>query len=392
MTTEPQREFSPLLIVDDDKKITDALSQSFKYRGIASETAASGRETLDRLQERGRGYYRAIILDIAMETPTAGLDILPEIQAIDAGLQVIYLSAVASEERAVEQIIKGAAHMLAKPASPDTLFYTVLSAITFARVKNEARTLEIQKRELEIQKRELEIEARKQEAIAQERELENKNKQLVIGKLFNHNLKNLAMAGQAYLGSLDDETANLLAINKAKFCFDAIQVQALRIMAMNAEPDQSDAAGLAPVLAEVRKELENDPDIRSVVLDSLALSIDALPKLQVWMKPDTLRAILSELVHNAVVHNPETPRITIDAEQQDATVEIKVRNDGEEIPADRQDKLFEVQPGQSVHGLGLPYCYEVLRTHHGKIQVTSQPGKTEFILTIPAANSTYEGR
>jgi two-component system, OmpR family, sensor kinase len=109
-----------------------------------------------------------------------------------------------------------------------------------------------------------------------------------------------------------------------------------------------------------------------------------------------LRQVLANLLGNAGTHTPAgttvttvlSTRITAD---QSGVAELIVTDDGPGIPADLQPDLFErFVRGDSSRsraagstGLGLAIVSAVVAAHHGTVSVTSEPGRTSFVITLP---------
>jgi len=72
-----------------------------------------------------------------------------------------------------------------------------------------------------------------------------------------------------------------------------------------------------------------------------------------------------------------------------------VTDDGPGIPAELQPELFErFVRGDSSRsraagstGLGLAIVDAVVAAHHGHVEVTSRPGQTVFVITLPVAEA-----
>ncbi len=69
-------------------------------------------------------------------------------------------------------------------------------------------------------------------------------------------------------------------------------------------------------------------------------------------------------------------------------IQIRIWNNGPEIPAEIRDKLFDpfftTKPVGRGTGLGLTICYQIIEKHNGKIEVISEPGQgTEFAIALP---------
>jgi two-component system, NtrC family, sensor kinase len=75
---------------------------------------------------------------------------------------------------------------------------------------------------------------------------------------------------------------------------------------------------------------------------------------------------------------------------QNGKIEIRVRDNGNGIPAKVKDKIFQPffttkPPGQGT-GLGLSLSYDIIKAHGGEIRVETSEGEfTEFIVLIPSA-------
>jgi DNA-binding NtrC family response regulator len=113
-----------VLLVDDEPEFTQVLSQRMESRGIAVDTATSGREALEKA--RGKSYD-AIILDLAMPEMD-GMDTLRHLLEDNPDLQVILLTGYATLEKGVEAIRLGAMDFLEKPAEMQKLMEKIREA------------------------------------------------------------------------------------------------------------------------------------------------------------------------------------------------------------------------------------------------------------------------
>jgi two-component system phosphate regulon sensor histidine kinase PhoR len=95
-----------------------------------------------------------------------------------------------------------------------------------------------------------------------------------------------------------------------------------------------------------------------------------------------LRLCLINLIENAIKYSAK-PVIDISTKIEAATLFIAVKDNGIGIAAEHQKKIFErfyrITDGE-LHlnkgfGLGLNFVKKVIDTHHGKIEVLSEPGK-----------------
>jgi two-component system OmpR family sensor kinase len=113
-----------------------------------------------------------------------------------------------------------------------------------------------------------------------------------------------------------------------------------------------------------------------------------------------LRQVLANLMSNAASHTPPGTTVTITlampgsegaAAGPAGMVALSVADDGPGIPPELQPELFErFVRGDSSRsraagstGLGLAIVDAVVAAHRGHVQVTSRPGQTVFVITLP---------
>ena len=84
-----------------------------------------------------------------------------------------------------------------------------------------------------------------------------------------------------------------------------------------------------------------------------------------------------------------TPALSVSTKNLGDQIEIRIRDNGNGIPPDIRDKIFNpfftTKPAGEGTGLGLSISYDiVVHQHQGEIQVESEEGEfTEFILRLP---------
>ena len=104
-----------VLIVDDEPKICNILSQFFAARGFQPVTATSGVEALDRL-----GGIRPDFLMVDVRMPDmSGLDVLKLAKERIPGLKVVVITGMPDIETAQEAFRLGAFDVIAKPMKMD---------------------------------------------------------------------------------------------------------------------------------------------------------------------------------------------------------------------------------------------------------------------------------
>lgn len=138
---------------------------------------------------------------------------------------------------------------------------------------------------------------------------------------------------------------------------------------------------------EVLEEAAHSKKIRLV--DQLANS------LQVYADKSVTHIVLYNLVVNGLKFTQEGGVVSVSGDDLGDFVEIRVKDTGIGIPADRLANLFVAGGSKSTPGtnnekgtgLGLVLCKEFVEMHKGSIRVVSEPGKgSEFILLLPSGS------
>jgi PAS domain S-box-containing protein len=100
-----------------------------------------------------------------------------------------------------------------------------------------------------------------------------------------------------------------------------------------------------------------------------------------------LREVFVNLIFNALDAMPEGGRIDVRETRRGAWLVVEVRDTGEGIPAEFQDRIFEpffTTKGSQGSGLGLAVSYGIIKRHGGTIEAASAPGGgTVFTLKFP---------
>ena len=111
----------PLLIVEDDRDLRDALCATLELAGYLVTPAADGGEALEVMQRHQVGL---VISDIQMQ-PMDGLGLLREVRQSHPEVPVVLMTAYGDIENAVAAMRAGASDYLAKPFEPVSLLQLV---------------------------------------------------------------------------------------------------------------------------------------------------------------------------------------------------------------------------------------------------------------------------
>ena len=109
--------------------------------------------------------------------------------------------------------------------------------------------------------------------------------------------------------------------------------------------------------------------------------------------PEKLQRVLYNLVQNAVRHTPQDGTVSLRAERDAGFVRIEVADDGEGIPPEQAEQVFErfFRGGDGARngtgaGLGLSISRAIVEAHGGRIWVEPREGRgSRVIFTVPAA-------
>jgi DNA-binding NtrC family response regulator len=113
-----------VLLVDDEEKFLEVLSQRLGTRGIDASTATSGEEALVKIKNKN---FDVIILDVMMPG-IGGIESLKRIRQENPEVQIIMLTGKSSIEKAVTAMKEGAIDFLEKPADIDKLLEKIENA------------------------------------------------------------------------------------------------------------------------------------------------------------------------------------------------------------------------------------------------------------------------
>jgi two-component system, OmpR family, response regulator len=115
---------SKVLLVDDEEKFLDLLSQRLGTRGVDADTATSGEDALTKIRQKN---LDVIILDVMMPG-IGGIETLKQIRQENPEVQIIMLSGQSTLENAVKAMKEGAIDFLEKPVDIGKLLEKIENA------------------------------------------------------------------------------------------------------------------------------------------------------------------------------------------------------------------------------------------------------------------------
>jgi signal transduction histidine kinase len=105
-----------------------------------------------------------------------------------------------------------------------------------------------------------------------------------------------------------------------------------------------------------------------------------------------LNQVWANLIDNALDAIPTAGRVEVRAARGPVGVIVRVIDNGPGIPKDIQDRIFDpfftTKPVGQGTGLGLDIVRRLVKHNDGVIEVASEPGRTEFRVTLRAGDTT----
>jgi len=109
---------------------------------------------------------------------------------------------------------------------------------------------------------------------------------------------------------------------------------------------------------------------------------------------EKITRVINNLVNNAMKFSPSGSEILVSGAPAADGYNITVKDQGIGIPAEIQDKVFDIfteakrfgTSGEQPYGLGLSITRQIVDVHHGRIWFESEPGQgTTFHVFLPLA-------
>ncbi len=127
------------------------------------------------------------------------------------------------------------------------------------------------------------------------------------------------------------------------------------------------------------------------ILDQKGLTcrLEAEDNLMLTCDADKLQRVFDNLLRNAVLYSYDKTQITITAAGNKETVTLQFANQGDPIPGEKLDRLFEqfyrLDAGRDTAGtgLGLAIAKQIVALHDGTVSAQSEEGRTVFTVTLP---------
>src|SRR5947207_3144326 len=96
-----------ILVIDDEESLRHALTKTLRRAGYVVETAATGREGVDRLRSAGPMGHDLVLTDVRLPD-LSGLDVVALLTETSPGTPVVVMTAYGNVETALEAMKRGA--------------------------------------------------------------------------------------------------------------------------------------------------------------------------------------------------------------------------------------------------------------------------------------------
>ena len=388
-----ERHKGTILLVDDLPDNLFVYSEILGRAGFEVITAGNGKEALEKLEQHG-GSIDLVLSDVMMPG-IDGFDLCVKIKQSErlSRLPVVLITAqVLDDESAIKGISFGADDYISRPINPTLLVKKLESFIS--RSHGEAqRGGSISSEEVKLQTRMLIHDLRSPlnsamgflSLLAMDPDLTDHQRELVI---------TIQGAIQREMELIED-MLNMLAARDGRL--DLFQERFDLVSTVR-----------ETVLLQKGNAMRKDCD--------LLLHAPGHP-LEVTADRKLICRVVTNLLDNAVKFSPshsqvemwlfqegtEGPADLSGVEFPPGSVVFAVSNRGEPIPAEAQQRIFKpfeqveerrVSRGITGSGLGLAFCYEIIRLHGGTIDVVSPlPAKGDgavFYFSLPPVSLNQE--
>lgn len=194
------------------------------------------------------------------------------------------------------------------------------------------------------------------------------------------------------------ESGNLTEEQRAQYA-RAIREESMRLSSLANHVLSLSKVESQTILTDVSR-FNLSEQVRSAVLlleekwsgKSVDLQLD-FEEYSIEANEELLKQVWINLIDNAVKFVPVGGTVELEVLERGSDLWVRVSNTGSEIPADRQDKIFnkfyQADESHSTqgNGIGLAIVKRIVDLHGGKIRVESKNNRTAFTVVLPKSQS-----
>ncbi|KPJ60980.1 MAG: hypothetical protein AMS15_06155 [Planctomycetes bacterium DG_23] len=418
-----------ILIVDDDESACKSLSLVFGKKGYQVESAATGREAIEKARAK---FFNAALLDIRLPD-MEGIELLAPLREVHPDMALIVLTGYASLRTAVRALNDGASAYITKPLNIDEVLPVLGGALEKQRLIREKQHAEEMRTELiqRLKEKNNELQHLLQELRDAQAQLIQSAKMASLGQLvvsIAHEINNPVSFVCSNVSRLQEYSVRLKSFyENCKVLFEKMgkgnSSQPQRLLpALESMEEESEVEFIindlnalaaetkegAERVRKVVKSLRNFArtqeerqavDINDCLQSTILLlhnqiqdrieivsSFDHRAHIQGY--PNQIKEVFLNLLTNACQAIQDKGKITLETAVGAGRVLVRISDTGKGIPEENLNKIFDPfyttkQEDQGA-GIGLSIVRSIVEGHRGKISVKSQLGQgTIFTLTFP---------
>jgi len=377
-----------ILIVDDSPENIFTLKTLLELHAFPTDSASGGEEALRKTLKNS---YALIILDVQMP----GMDGFEVAEALSGNsatkeIPIIFLSAINVEKKYITKgYSSGGIDYVTKPIDPDIL---LLRVKTFYRIYEQNRVLNEMQDSLKK-----EIEFRK---VAQQEAQDASKRKDEFMSIASHELKTPLASMKAYVQLLGRSVEK---DEKVKGYVDRTLAQINKLNSLIV--DLLDTSRIENGRLKFNESLFN---FSKLLKESVEIIGQTYPDYQIHVTGECdalvlgdemrLEQVILNYMTNAIKYSPDRRELEICSSLENNFLVIAVKDYGIGIPKENQADVFRkfyrvdgVAKRFQGLGIGLYICFEIIRRHHGKCWLESEPGKgSTFYFSLPIANQIAE--
>jgi K+-sensing histidine kinase KdpD len=360
-----------VLVVDDEVKNRKLLSEMLQAKGYNVLEAGNGEDALTLVNEQNPDV---LLLDVMMPD-MSGYEVCSQVKADPqtAMIPVIMVTALNDYEDLVRGVEAGALDFLTKPVKMQEILL---------KVRNASFMKKLYEREHESRE---EIQGLKDyhDDLVRMVVHDMKNPLFLIDgyvEMLQEHLKSQNDdVAERYIDSIKQSSGQLL-----KLVRNMLDIGRMEYGGMTLKRQECDLGGL---IQEVR-------DAQSSIYTHIHI-VSELPEVpvKVLVDIDLINRVITNILENALNHSADGDTVTISMQQDDDRVTIEIKDQGDGIPEEYQESIFDKfscvdqkREGRCCStGLGLTFCRLAIHEHDGRIGVSSeQKNGSAFWFTLPS--------
>lgn len=206
-----------------------------------------------------------------------------------------------------------------------------------------------------------------------------------LARVLRHNIRNSLTIVRGYTRELEKQVGNTeysdIILREVDTLLDLSEQarQLEQVLTKDDQPSQENIVHVVETLAETA----------GAAHPGATISVDGPDEITVPIRP-TFETAIEELLENAIQHSGDSPRVAIEIERADTSVEIRIQDDGPGLPEIEQTALEATEQTPLTHGIGLGLWMVnwIISRHDGTVEATVTDEGTTITITLPVVPQT----